>query len=279
MIMFNPKKHLREQLMSTFGKEYGKPTDQKSFLIFTYPTGQSLRLPVITSISTPFITGSSPRLFFGTCHVQRTCQGVFLLSNPTDVPARWNISHVPGGGQWKQSTAIRVKGFEKVPEVDDPTVFTISPMNGIVEGPTVSVAATMSAPPKDYNRKENTIVPERLVQSSWATNTLSINDTLTLRHQNNFTLTNGGGGNGSMKIQGTIIPLGETAGGGGNPSADNDIHYPMPITIIFSPKQNQKYCSRFRFSCEFANTFDLVLQGDGTYEEHEHQPLNPLPRG
>jgi hypothetical protein len=139
--------------MSAFGKDYGKPTEQKSFLIFTYPTGQSLKVPVITSISTPFITGSSPRLFFGTCHVQRQCHGIFLLSNPTDVPARWNITHIPGGGQWKQSTAIRVKGFERETEVDDPSVFTISPTSGLMEGPTVSVAAAMAAPPKDYNRK------------------------------------------------------------------------------------------------------------------------------
>jgi hypothetical protein len=178
---------------------------------------------------------------------------------------------VPGGGQWKQSTAIRVKGFEKATELDDPTVFQISPNNGVIDGPTVSVAATMAAPPKDYNRKENSVVPERLVQSSWATNTLSLNDSLTLKHQNNFSLTNTLGGNGSPTVR------------GGNTLAQSqpqqDIHYPMPITIIFTPKQNQKYCSRFRFSCEFANTFDLVLQGEGTYEENEHQPLNPIPRG
>jgi hypothetical protein len=153
MLFFNPKRHLREQLMSSFGKEYGKPTDQKSYLIFSYPTGQSLKVPVITSISTPFITGSAPRLYFGTCHVTKNCQGVFLLSNPTDVPAKWTITHVPGGGQWKQTTAIRVKGFEKVSETDDPSVFQISPNNGVVEGPTVSVTAAMAAPPKDYNRK------------------------------------------------------------------------------------------------------------------------------
>mmetsp|Transcript_22826 Transcript_22826/g.24963 ORF Transcript_22826/g.24963 Transcript_22826/m.24963 type:complete len:278 (+) Transcript_22826:531-1364(+) len=276
--------------MSTFGKEYGKPTEQKSFLLFTYPTGQSLRLPVITAISTPFITGSAPRLFFGTCHVQRTCQGIFLLSNPTDVPARWTISHVPGGGQWKQSTAIRVKGFERIPEVDDPTVFQITPISGVVEGPTVSVAAAMAAPPKDYNRKEDTIVPERLVQASWATNTLSLNDTLTKKHQNNFTDANNLGKTHTIKDRNQTFTAsfdvsntkmtgkGETMTLTVPGSSSNDIHYPMPITIIFTPNKNQKYCSRYRFTCEFANSFDLVLQGEGTYEENEHQPLNPVPR-
>jgi len=139
--------------MSTFSTEVGKPTEQTSYLLFSYPTGQCLRLPVITSISTPFLTGSSPRLYFGICHVRQTCQAVFLLSNPTDVPARWTVSHVIGGGQWKQSTAIRVKGFEKVPETDDPEAFSITPQVGTIDGPTVSVAAAMAAPPKDYNRK------------------------------------------------------------------------------------------------------------------------------
>ncbi len=61
-------------------------------------------------------------------------------------------------------------------------------------------------------------------------------------------------------------------------NSENDIHYPMPITVLFNPAKNQRYCSRFRFTCEFANTFDLVLQGEGTYEEHEHRPINPIPR-
>lgn len=54
--------------------------------------------------------------------------------------------------------------------------------------------------------------------------------------------------------------------------------YPMPITILFSPKKNVDYCSRFRFTCEFANSFDLVVQVEGTFEEHEHRPLHPIPR-
>ena len=153
MITFNPKKQVREQLLSAFGTETGKPTDSKGHLIFAYPTGQKLFVPIITAISTPYISGSSPRMYFGICHVRHNCNGVFLLSNPTDVPARWTVQHVPGGGKWKNTTAIRVKGFEQEIEEDDPEVFSLTPNNGMVEGPTVSVAATMAAPPKDYNRR------------------------------------------------------------------------------------------------------------------------------
>lgn len=70
------------------------------------------------------------------------------------MPARWTVAHVPGEGAWRRSTAIRVRGFsELAPEVDDPSVFEISPDAGLVLGPTVSVVAAVAAPPRDYNRK------------------------------------------------------------------------------------------------------------------------------
>lgn len=256
MLAFNPRRNVREQLLATFGTEAGKPTESKGALVFAYPTGQKLRIPVITAISTPFITGSSPRLYFGVCHVRENCNAVYLVSNPTDVPARWTVTHVPGGGAWKQTTAIRVKGFDQnIPETDDPNVFIITPNAGMIEGPTVSVTAAMAAPPKDYNRAhEKSIVPERLVESSWATQTLTISDSLELKHK------------------------GKTTQPAFNKNNEADALFPMPLNITFAPKKNVRYCSRFRFTGEFANSFDLVLQGEGTFEEHEHRPLNPLPR-
>lgn len=290
MVSFHPKRHLKESLISSFGTieggggggSTGKPTETKGQILFGFPTGQTLHWPATVSISTPFLTGSSPRLYFGICHVRKDCQALYLLSNPTDVPGRWTVSHVTHGGAWKQSTAIRVKGFEQVPEEDDPSVFSLSPDCGLVDGPTVSVAAAMAAPPKDYNNhsvshgktaaktasaakpslqdtlnssnlalmngeEAGRIVPERVVESSWATNTLTLRDAVDLKH--------------NLQHQ-----------------SEADACYPMPITILFKPKKNVRYCSRFRFSCEFANSFDVVLQGEGTFEEHEHKPLNPVPR-
>lgn len=57
----------------------------------------------------------------------------------------------------------------------------------------------------------------------------------------------------------------------------SDAIYPSPITITFQPKENIRYSSRFRFVCEYGNNFDVILQGNGTYEEHEHKPLRPMP--
>lgn len=54
--------------------------------------------------------------------------------------------------------------------------------------------------------------------------------------------------------------------------------YPAPITVKFKPRKNIRYKSRFRFVCEFGNSFDVIMQGEGTYEEHEHNPTSPYPK-
>jgi hypothetical protein len=247
-IAFNPKKELRKQLLSSFTQEAGKAAEQRGDLVLSYATGQTMHVPLIAKVSTPFLTGSSPRVYFGVCHTSYNCKALFLLSNPTDVPARWTVSHVPGGGAWKPTTAIRVAGFApKEEDIDDPTVFEITPNAGMVAGPTVSVTSTVAAPARDFNRQTDTVVPQRLVITSWAQRTLSIQDTLQNRHVEQH-------------------------------RSEADACFPMPITIKFVPTRNKSYSCRFRFVCEFGNTFDALLQGKGTYEEHEHKPINPIPR-
>ena len=131
-----------------------KQIEEEGSLILSYATGQTLRIPLKAAVATPFITASSPRLTFGVCHVTQSCHGTLILSNPTNVPARWSLAHVPGAGSSKKATAIRVEGFDNDEvEVDDPTVFEITPTSGNIEGPTVSVAAATSAPPKDPLRR------------------------------------------------------------------------------------------------------------------------------
>ncbi len=139
----------------------GKPTEQHGVLILSFATGQSLHLPLLASLATPFLTASSPRLFFGVCHVSQQTEGTLLLLNLTEVSARWSVVHLPStskGGGGGRVSAIRVKGFEDSSiEVDDPSVFAISPNSGSLMGPTVSVAAAMAAPPKDLNRWYGTL--------------------------------------------------------------------------------------------------------------------------
>jgi hypothetical protein len=93
---FNPSRSMRESLMESFTREAGQSFEQRGALVFTYSTGQIMHLPIITRIGTPFLTGSSPRVYFGVCHVTKPCEGILLLSNPTNVPANWTVAHVPG---------------------------------------------------------------------------------------------------------------------------------------------------------------------------------------
>ena len=58
---------------------------------------------------------------------------------------------------------------------------------------------------------------------------------------------------------------------------NSDVKHPTSITVKFTPRKNIRYNSRFRFVCEYGNSFDVILQGEGTYEEHEHKPLSPCP--
>ena len=93
------------------------------------------------------------------------------------------------------------------------------------------------------------IVPQRLIESSWASNTLTMNDSLELRYKN-----------------------------GSEHNFEADAKYPLPLIVTFSPARSVRYSSRFRFTCEYGNNFDILLEGDGTYEEHEHKPISPIPR-
>jgi hypothetical protein len=95
---------------------------------------------------------------------------------------------------------------------------------------------------------EESIVPQRLMETSWATETLNLGDSLDRRLE-------------SQQQQ----------------TADTAC-FPQPIRIEFHPQRNVKYSSRFRFTCELGNSFDLMLQGEGTNEEQEHKPLQPMPK-
>jgi hypothetical protein len=160
-VSFQPKKELRNTLLqntSLSGAEANQKEaikeKEKGTLIISFSTGQQIYIPISVTIATPYLTASSPRLFYGTCHVTRSCQGVLLLSNPTDVTAKWSVAHVPESQKTKKASAIRVKGFgtQAKPE-DDPTVFEISPQSGVLSGPTVSPAAATFCPPNDVNRR------------------------------------------------------------------------------------------------------------------------------
>jgi hypothetical protein len=91
------------------------------------------------------------------------------------------------------------------------------------------------------------VIEQRPVQTSWATAKLTLQDTLIERNVSSH-------------------------------KHEIDARFPLPIEVSFHPTQNVRYSSRFRFVCEYGNSFDVLLEGEGTYEEHCHAPLYPVPR-
>ena len=163
--MLAPKRDLREALQSGTGPSTRsvQQREEKGSLVLSFWTGQSLKIPITVVLATPLIVASAPKMYFGVCHATMSCEGTLLLSNPTDVLARWTVVHVPesrlgdgaAGGPIpaKKTSSIRVSGFEeKPPAVDDPNVFLITPDAGQVTGPSISVTAAMVCPAKDFNR-------------------------------------------------------------------------------------------------------------------------------
>ena len=80
---------------------------------------------------------------------------MFSLLNPIDVPAKWNLTHKPVDMNTKRNnTAIRVSGFnERGPEIDDPSVFEITPNDGVLYGPTLSASSAASACGKNSTKR------------------------------------------------------------------------------------------------------------------------------
>ena len=257
VLAFQPSRGLRETVTAPkLATAATGSNEEEGQLIISFNTGQRLFLPLLGSVSTPFLVGSAPAMNFGVCQVGLATQGTMLVRNPTTVLARWVVKHVPTPNDSRnlrkkenEKVKIKVPGYDyPPPETDDPSVFLLTPSAGSVAGPTVSVAATTAALPKDYNREGATleVVPQRLSETSWATSTLNMKDMMDGRHEK----------------QGQF---------------EADARYPLPIQVQFRPKDNKVYRSRFRFNCEYGNQFDVLLHGNGTFEEHEHLPLQPKP--
>jgi hypothetical protein len=160
--MLAPKRDLREALKNGTGASTRsvQQREEKGNLVLSFWTGQSLKIPINVVLATPLIVASAPKMYFGVCHATMSCEGTLLLSNLTDVVARWTVIHVPenrcadgSAAPPKKTSTIRVSGFEeKPPAVDDPDVFQITPNAGQVIGPSISVTAAMVCPAKDFNR-------------------------------------------------------------------------------------------------------------------------------
>jgi hypothetical protein len=146
LLLLSPLPHSASEGGDLQAKEEGR-------LIIAFSTGQILHISINAEIALPFLTASSPGMFFGMCQVSKNCEGMFLLQNPTNVPAKWSFNHEPNDPSTVRVSNIHVQGYiERGPDTDDPSVFEITPGSGLLLGPTLSAASAMGAPAKDFNR-------------------------------------------------------------------------------------------------------------------------------
>lgn len=109
----------------------------------TSNSNTSIPIPLNVNILTPFIFASSPLIEFGVCHVKLFTSGFIFLSNPSEVIANWKILHI-------KSQLIKTKDDKTI---DDESVFQFNVCKGLLHGPTISIAAAMSAQPIDHIRR------------------------------------------------------------------------------------------------------------------------------
>jgi hypothetical protein len=269
ILIYSPGNEIRNTIHHKKNVSESENAIEKGNLYVNFSTGQSISLPLQGIIKTPLITCSTSQVDFGTCRVGIQVEALILLFNPTTDIAKWRVEHIPrrssnSSGNLKRS--IEVPGYTPLIEgIDDPNAFSFNPSSGNVDGPTVSENTSISAPAKDYNRNNDdnintsiqsrkhdspmssiNIVPQRLSETSWASSTLNLHDSVIRRKSTNA-------------------------------GFQADAKFPYPIKIAFKPLKNELYKSCFRFSCENGNYFDIKIFGKGTFEEHLHAPFYPTP--
>jgi hypothetical protein len=231
----------------------GAPKTIEGSLSIKFSTGYQAVVPVKVIVSSPVITLSAAVVDFGVCRVHEQCEGFVMLSNPTLVRATWGLVHIPEVIILKQFSTIK-------PPVttDDPAVFDLLPREGEISGPTVAVATAIHAPPKDFNRCDEPIVAERLSKLTWkedSSGTIAASST-TFKVEPSLALTD------TLRSKDNTLDHSKFGS-----------RFPQPITIVFRPKKDVVYKSRFRFQCENGNQVDLLLEGTGTYEEIPHNDV------
>lgn len=100
---------------------------------------QTIRLAA--EIIRPILLVSPSMYFFGHMHLSKTRSVVLRLANASEVPASFKIQHVPRPTPVSRAQKQEVKRHHSH-FVDEPGVFTFASLQGIVEGPTLSLRSS-----------------------------------------------------------------------------------------------------------------------------------------
>ena len=197
-------------------------------LNIAFSTGQLQTIALKATVLSPTLVVQPAAHAFGVVRASNTSELLVFLANPTEVDAAWSLRHVPQLNRKSDG----IDGDNARPDsVDDPSVFTFEHVAGVVAGPSLPLRSAAACVPKDFNRDARPLFAQTLTELSWK------GDAVTSLAQ-------------SLKNDAAA-----------NPRA------PKPVKVTFAPKRNVRYCSRFRFDVHHGESFDVVLQGAGSYEE------------
>jgi hypothetical protein len=197
-------------------------------LNITFSTGQLQTIALKATVLSPTLVVQPAAHAFGVVRADKTSELLVFLSNPTEVEASWSLRHVPRANRKNDG----IDGDNARPDsVDDPSVFTFEHVSGVVAGPSLPLRSAAACVPKDFNRDAQPLFAQTLTELSWKGDAV------------------------------TSLAQSLTNDAAANPRA------PKPVKVTFAPKRNVRYCSRFRFDVHHGESFDVVLQGAGSYEE------------
>ncbi|CAH0377858.1 unnamed protein product [Pelagomonas calceolata] len=197
-------------------------------LNITFSTGQLQTIALKATVLSPTLVVQPAAHAFGVVRADKTSELLVFLSNPTEVEASWSLRHVPRAGRKNDG----IDGDNARPDsVDDPSVFAFEHVAGVVAGPSLPLRSAAACVPKDFMRDARPLFAQTLTELSWKGAAV------------------------------TSLAQSLTNDAAANPRA------PKPVRVTFSPKRNVRYCSRFRFDVHHGESFDVVLQGAGSYEE------------
>ena len=272
-----------------------------STLTISFPCSkQSIQIPLKLTLTAPILSLSNTHILYKPCGVGQSRLDYLFLMNSSSASCHWSIQSVTSAVPATDSGEL-VVGAENVlvcdsalvnntdpvtvlkdsglnndtvtdEYVDDPDVFSISELTGILPGPCVSLMSALSesidhttTPTLPSTTTDTTIVDDltaptsttttatvtalpikRMIQPSWKDNTMTVKDILHKRM--------------AMKLDLANLKPGQTI---------NRLNYPYPLTVTFHPKANVKYRSKYICISEYGNICEFMLEGNGTYEESD----------
>jgi len=213
--------------------------DAKGRLKILFSTGQEQFVDFKGEMMRPIVLASPSDYHFGVVHTEKEHELVFFVCNPTSVDANWKITHVPAIPPKRARMVLDPNDELNQVHLDAPEVFAFSDMDGIQPGPTLPIKSSGAALPNDQMRLKNPVHTKTPMSLTWKSgDKMDLTLDERMRKQN-----------------------------------DLNKRQPRAVTVVFKPVLNKRYRSRFRLEVEEGSGFDILLTGEGTYEENKRKAL------